>query len=41
MTLSVALSCIAVLLALAPFAVVIGRQKIATPLIYGVCAASR
>ena len=38
MTLSVALSCIAVLLAVAPFAVVIGRQKIATPLIYGLCA---
>ena len=38
MTLSVALSCIAVLPAVAPFAVVIGRQKIATPLIYGLCA---
>jgi formate hydrogenlyase subunit 3/multisubunit Na+/H+ antiporter MnhD subunit len=38
MTLSVALSCIAVLLAVAPFAVVIGRQQIATPLIYGLCA---
>ncbi len=38
MTLSVALACIAVLLAVAPFAVVVGRQQIATPLIYGLCA---
>ncbi|MGB6654499.1 MAG: hydrogenase 4 subunit B [Xanthobacteraceae bacterium] len=38
MTLPVALSCIAVLLAVAALAVLVGRQRIATPLIYGLCA---
>jgi formate hydrogenlyase subunit 3/multisubunit Na+/H+ antiporter MnhD subunit len=39
MTLSLALVCIAVLLAVAPLAVVLGRQASAATVVYGLCAA--
>src|SRR5262245_3820472 len=37
MTATLALSCTAVLLALAPLAIIIGRSSSATPVVYGLC----